>query len=183
MRGVAGGARPGKWLARAIDPVRDRVIFNGADWNLRRLLRVDSSLPVGFDPATYLDGLPVGDADDSELPRGAYGYLDAHSLARQRITSVGDYLTDRLGGIARLVPGAREAHLRLLAFERMLDDGVQDAAELFHREGLKLDVWTLNAGTPGWRERLARALAAGVDVITTDTPQALAAAGQAALRS
>ena len=97
------------------------------------------------------------------------------------ITSVAEYLADRLGGIARLVPGAREAHLRLVAFERMLDDGVEDAAELFHREVLLVDVWTLNAGTPGWRERLAGALAAGVDVITTDTPQALAAAGQDAV--
>lgn len=173
-----------EWLARAVGPVRDRVIFNGADWNLRRLLRVDPTLPMSFDPATYLDWLPAGDPDGSELPRGAYGYLDAHPLARHRVTSVGDYLADRLGGIARLVPGAREAHLRLLAFERMLDDGVQDAAgDLFHRQGLKLDVWTLNAGTPGWRERLACALAAGVDVITTDTPQALAAAGQEALGS
>ena len=172
-----------EWLARAVQPVRDRVVFNGADWNLRRLLRVDPTLPVGFDPATYLDWLPAGDSDGSELPRGAYGYLDAHPLARQAIGSVGDYLADRLGGIARLVPGAREAHLRLIAFERMLDDGVEDAAELFHCQRLLLDVWTLNAGTPGWRERLARSLAAGVDVVTTDTPQALAAAGKDALES
>jgi hypothetical protein len=65
---------------------------------------------------------------------------------------VADYLADRLGGILRLVPRAREAHLRLDAFERMLDDGVADAAELFHREGLRLDVWTLDA----WHARLAR---------------------------
>ena len=173
-----------EWLADAVGPVRDRVIFNGADWNLRRLLRVDATLPVGIDPATYLDWLPESDAKDSELPRGAYGYLDAHPLARHRLTSVEDYLADRLGGIARLVPGVREAHLRLLAFERMLDDGVRDAAgDLFHRQGLKLDVWTLNAGTPGWRERLTRVLDAGVDIVTTDTPQALAAAGHDVLGS
>jgi len=142
------------------------------------LLRVDSTLPMSYDPGPYLDWSPEDDPeeDESGLPRGAYGYLDSHPLARTRLTSTADYLADRLGGIARLVPGAREAHLRLAAFERMLDDGVEDAADIFHRLGQGLDVWTLNAGTPRWRERLARALAAGVDVITTDTPRALAAA-------
>ena len=31
-----------------------------------------------------------------------------------------------------------------------------------------------DADTPGWRERVARALAAGVDMVTTNTPRALA---------
>ncbi len=39
-------------------------------------------------------------------------------------------------------------------------------------------LWTLNAGTPRWRERLTRALAAGVDVVTSDTPRTLAAAAR-----
>jgi glycerophosphoryl diester phosphodiesterase len=73
---------------------------------------------------------------------------------------------------------AREAHLRLHAFERMLDDGVTHATDLFHRQGLALDVWTLDAGTPRWRERLAPVVAAGVDMVTTNTPRELAAAGR-----
>lgn len=163
-------------LVRLSEPVRDRIIFNsGADWNLRRLLRIDAALPVGFDPYLYLDWEPDRLEDQQgNLRRGAYGYLDAHPLAARRFTPVADYLADRLGGVLRLVPHAREAHLRLDAFERMLDDGVADAAELFHREGLHLDVWTLDADTPGWRERLARVLAAGVDMVTTNTPRALA---------
>jgi glycerophosphoryl diester phosphodiesterase len=167
-------------LARLVEPVKDRVVFNGPDWNLRRLLRVDPTLPMSYDPNPYLDWLAEGDPEEEEigLPRGAYGYLDAHPLARTCITSTEDYLIDRLGGIARLVPGAREVHLRLTAFERMLDDGVEDAAKIFHRLGQGLDVWTLNAGTPGWRERLFRALAAGVDVITSDTPRILSAAAR-----
>jgi hypothetical protein len=60
----------------------------------------------------------------------------------------------------------------------MLDDGVEDPADLFHRQGTLVDVWTLNAGMHRWRDRLARAVAAGVDIITTDTPRALAAAGR-----
>ncbi len=164
-------------LCRLVEGVHDRVILAGyADWNLRRVLRVDPTTPVGFNPAFYLDWQPEGDPLEA-LPglRGAYGYLDAHPLARERRGPVSDYLADRLGGILRLVPGAREAHLRLQAFERMLDDGVADAAELFHREGMVLDVWTLDAGTPHWRRRLARAVAAGVDVVTTNTAPALAA--------
>jgi glycerophosphoryl diester phosphodiesterase len=165
-------------LARMVESVKDRVIFNGPDWNLRRLLRVDHTLPMSYDPGIYLDWVPEGDEEEQEmlLPRGAYGYFDAHPLARERLTPVADYLVDRLGGIARLVPGAREAHVRLGAFERMLDDGVAEAAGIIHAHGMLLDVWTLNAGTPHWHERLIRALAAGVDVITTDTPRALAAA-------
>lgn len=164
-------------LARIVEPVKDRVIFGGiADWNLRRLLQVDPTLVIGFNPAAYFDWAPEGrEAQDDHLPCGAYGYLDAHPLARQRATPVAEYLSDRFGGILRLVPSAREAHLRLATFERMLDNGVGDAANLFHRHGLALDVWTLDAGTPRWQERLARALAAGVDIITTNTARALAA--------
>jgi glycerophosphoryl diester phosphodiesterase len=60
----------------------------------------------------------------------------------------------------------------------MLDDGLDDA-DLLHQAGLLLDVWTLDAETPRWRERLARALAAGADIVTTNTPRALAAACRA----
>ena len=52
-------------------------------------------------------------------------------------------------------------------------------AEIFHALGLKVDVWTLDAETPRWRERLARVVAAGVDIVTTNTARAFAAAGRA----
>jgi glycerophosphoryl diester phosphodiesterase len=164
-------------LARLVEPVKDRVVFGScADWNLRRLLHVAPSLPVGFNPAYYLDWAPP-DSPDEPLPgvRGAYGYLDAHPLARERLGQTVDYLHDRLGGLLQLVPGARELHLRLEAFERMLDDGLADAADLFHRAGMLLDVWTLDAETPDWRRRLDHAVAAGADIITTNTPRFLAA--------
>lgn len=166
-------------LARLVEPVKQRVVFNNVgDWNLRRLLRIDATLRMGFDPAGEIDWVPDGtEADEGiSLPRGAFGYFDAHPLARERYGSVGDYLFDRFGGILRLVPGAREIHLRLSTFERMLDDDVADAVELFHRHGMLLDVWTLDAGTRGWRERLARVVDAGVDIMTTNTPRELARA-------
>ncbi len=79
----------------------------------------------------------------------------------------------------RLVPGVTEAHIRLSMLERMLDDGVRDAAEIFHALGIKVDVWTLDAETPRWRERLSGVVAAGVDILTTNTARAFAAAGRA----
>jgi glycerophosphoryl diester phosphodiesterase len=67
-------------------------------------------------------------------------------------------------------------------FERMLDDGVADAADIFHDLGMKVDVWTLDATGPDWRDRLARILAAGVDIVTTNTAPALARAARADLQ-
>ena len=165
-------------LARVLQPVKDRITFGGgADWNLRRLQTVDPSMPMGFTISDKLDWVPE-EQRPGDLPgvRGAYGYLDAHPLARARLGPTSDYLRDRLGAILRLVPGARDIHIRLLAVERMLDDGLTDLPDLLHAQGMLLDVWTLDAGTPNWRARLARALAAGVDVITTETPRELAVA-------
>jgi glycerophosphoryl diester phosphodiesterase len=164
-------------LAHAVQPLKDRAHFScSADWNLRRLLAVDETLRVGLNPHCYIDS----EADpEVGLPNGAYGYFDAHPLARRRASSTADYLRDRLGGIMRLVPRVTEAHIRLSMFERMLDDGVLDVAEIFHALGIKVDVWTLDAETPRWRERLSAVVAAGVDILTTNTARAFAAAGRA----
>jgi glycerophosphoryl diester phosphodiesterase len=166
-------------LARLLQPIRDRITFGGgADWNLRRLLHVDPSLRMGFTLTNYLDWVPTGAREDP-LPgvRGAYGYLDAHPLARYRYSSTPEYLRDRLTALLRLVPNVCDIHIRLTAVERMLDDGLSDLADLLHDEGMLLDVWTLDADTPHWRERLLRALDFGADVITSNTPRALSRGG------
>ena len=161
-------------LARLVQPVKARVVFGSpADWNLRRLLAVDRSLPVSLNPHSYIDFGERG----GHLRRGAYGYQDAHPLAGRRFTSAADYLRDRFGGVLRLVPGIREVHVRSRMFERMLED-VPTAADIFHAFDVKLDVWTLDAGTARWRERFARVVAGGVDIVTTNTAPALAAAGR-----
>ena len=163
-------------LVRAVQPLKERGHFScPADWNLRRLLAVDPTLSVSLNPHCYID---TELDEDVRLPMGAYGYRDAHPLARERLSTTAEYLRDRLGGIMRLVPGVSEAHVRVGMFERILDDGVADVAEIFHSLGMKLDVWTLDAGTPGWRERLARIAAAGVDIVTTNTPRELATAAR-----
>jgi glycerophosphoryl diester phosphodiesterase len=177
LKDLAPYTRPqAEALARAAQPLKGRGHFSTpADWNLRRLLLVDPTLLVSFNPHCYIDT----DLDeDVRLPMGAYGYRDAHPLARERLSTTADYLRDRLGGIMRQVPSVSEAHLRVGMFERMLDDGVADAAEIFHELGVKLDIWTLDADTPGWRDRFARIAAAGVDIVTTNTPRELAAAAQ-----
>jgi glycerophosphoryl diester phosphodiesterase len=174
--------RPMPWarveeLARIVEPVKPRVtLAGGADWNLRRLLEVDPSLPVGWDPGLYFDWVPEDDEDVRSLPLGAYGYLDAHPLARQRSVPVQEYVWDRFTELLLHVPGLRELHVRLDALERVLDDGAGDVVDLIHRRGVKLDAWTLDADTPNWRARLARALSAGADIVTTNTPRALSAA-------
>jgi glycerophosphoryl diester phosphodiesterase len=168
-------ARQAEVLVRAVQPLKTRGHFSTpADWNLRRLLAVDPTLLVSLNPHCYID---TELDDEVRLPAGAYGYRDAHPLARERISTTADYLRDRLGGIMRLVPGPTEAHLRVEMFERMLDDGI-DVAELFHSLGVKLDAWTLDAGTPRWRERLARIVAAGADIVTTNTAREFAAVGR-----
>jgi len=165
-------------FVRLIEPVRDRVLLGTeADWNLRRILAVDPAIPVSLNPGAYLDW--TDDGRHPFLALGAYGYLDRHLLAAQRTGPVRDYLVDRFGGISRLVPGTRELHLRVSFFERMLDDGVSDAAALIRASGPAVDVWTLDAGTPRWEERFRRLLDAGVDVVTTNTAPALAAAARA----
>jgi hypothetical protein len=54
----------------------------------------------------------------------------------------------------------------------MLADGL-DVSAVVHEAGARIDVWTLDAGTPRWHERLERALGAGVDIVTTNTPREL----------
>ena len=163
-------------LVRAVQPLKDRGHFScPADWNLRRLLMVDPTLLVSLNPHCYID---TELDDDVRLPIGAYGYRDAHPLARERVSTTAEYLRDRFGGIMRLVPGIIEAHLRVDMLERILDDGVADVAEIFHSLGMKLDAWTLDAGAPRWRERLERIVAAGVDIVTTNTARELAAAAR-----
>ncbi len=163
-------------LARLLAPVKDRITFGGvADWNLRRLLTVDPTLPMGFTITQYLDWVPETTKPDA-IPgvRGAYGYLDGHPLARERHGPTADYLRDRMSALLRLVPGVRDLHVRLLAVERMLDDGFSDLVDMVHAAGAQLDVWTLNAGTANWQSRLQRALDVGADVITSSTPRELA---------
>ncbi len=161
-------------LVRLIEPVRDRIFVGSpADWNLRRLRSVDPGVALAFDPMYYL----TWGARKERLPgrRGAYGYQDAHPLALRRTAPTVEYLRERFEMLLGLVPQVREMHIRVGFLERMLDDGF-DAAGFIHRAGALMDVWTLDAGTRAWRARLARVVAAGADIVTTNTARELAEA-------
>jgi glycerophosphoryl diester phosphodiesterase len=165
-------------LARLAEPVRDRVVLNGTDWNMRRLLHVDPALPVACGPEAYLDWLPdpvsVDDVWPENSERGAYGYFDRHPLAGRRDRDVRDYLFDRMLGIHRLVPGACETHIRAELLEKMIADGFPEVVGLLHGLGMLVDAWTLNAdGGNRWLGRLAGMVDAGVDMISSDTPREL----------
>jgi glycerophosphoryl diester phosphodiesterase len=161
-------------LLREIEPVRSRIFVGSpADWNLRRLRDADPALTLAFDPQYYL----TWSSRTEKLPGrvGAYGYQDTHPLALRRTSPARDYLRERFETLAGLVPSAREMHLRLAFFERMLGDGF-NAADFLHSVGVLTDVWTIDAGTRAWRERVARAISSGVDIVTTNTPRQVSAA-------
>ena len=179
----AKDAEPWPWsrveaLARLVEPVCDQVVFDScADWNLRRLLYVDPRIRVGFTPTFYFDWVPPNEPADA-LPGevGAYGYADRHPLARARMEATSDYLWERISSLTRLVPGVCEMHMRFGLFERMQSDGLGDTAHRLRRAGIRVGVWTLDAGTPDWEARLNNAVWASVDIITTHTAQQLAEA-------
>jgi glycerophosphoryl diester phosphodiesterase len=163
-------------LVRLCESVRDRIFIGSpADWNLRRLRKVDPALAIAFDPQYYL----THDTRVHKVPgrRGAYGYQDVHPLALRRTVSTADYLRERFVTLLGAVDGIREVHLRLSFFERMLRDGF-DATAFAHDANVLVDVWTLDAGTRGWKSRLTRAVAAGADIVTTNTPRQFAEARQ-----
>jgi glycerophosphoryl diester phosphodiesterase len=156
-------------LAGLLEPVLDRVVLAGCnDANLRRMARVAPEVALGFDPLFHFDWLAPGEVDPLAPPAGAYGYRDADPSVRQATMPHGDYLRRRFGSLLNLVPGIREVHLRLRTFEQLLVDAFPVVA-MVHERGLLLDVWTLDRGTPEWRHRFDRAIAAGVDMVTTNS--------------
>lgn len=139
-------------IAGLLAPVRERVILAGeVAETLRRIVEADAGLRIGFNPRLHLPPLP-------------------------RTRRQADALVDGLCGLRGLLPAARELHLAFRVFDRVRALGVADAAERLRGAGWRLDVWTLDAGMRGWRAHLEAAVSAGVDMITTNTPRALARA-------
>jgi glycerophosphoryl diester phosphodiesterase len=147
-----------------------------ADWNLRRLRRWDRDLVLGLDFSHHLDA-PVDAPLRLPTRVNAYGYLDDHPLGFRRWQPVAAYLEDRVEGLLDLLPDAAELYLRKELLLQAAADGVDVVALVRRlRPDVLVDVWTLNAGEPGWEETLRQVLGAGVDQLTTDTAPALAEA-------
>jgi glycerophosphoryl diester phosphodiesterase len=85
-------------LLKSVEPVKRQVrVTSVADWALRQLHRLDSSLLLGSDPMLYLD-VDDGTTQDETTPPyrlGAYGYRDDHALSSRVWGSSSDYLTAR----------------------------------------------------------------------------------------
>lgn len=169
-------------LIQLIAPLQDRVIVSsGADWQLRRMRRLAPWLDLGLDVHYYIDWRTAGEAVDPRQPpyrQGAYGYWDDHPLATQRFYSMRDYLADRCASLAGLVPGCSTFYLNYTMVMQALKDGF-NWAEACHEHGIRLDIWTLDVHDEQRRQIAIRLREMGVDLFTTNTPTALAAALQA----
>ncbi len=155
-------------IVARLGPIRDRVTLAGAvAETVRRIAAVDPRTSTGFNPEYHLDWLPAPHRGALAGRAGRDGWLNR--------TGEGAWPA-RLAALRDLAPAARELHLRLEALERMLIDAGGDPVGQLHADGWFVDAWTLDAGTPGWHQRMEAALAAGVDMITTNTAPALARA-------
>ena len=160
-------------LQHIIAPIAERVVVSSvADWQLRRIRRLAPALPLGFDIQAHLD---LGMPEPARFPvrLGAYGYLDDHPLAHQRIWSTAQYLEDRFQSLVNLVPGVTTFYVRHTLLKHALDDGF-DAAAFLHEHGVQLAAWTLDADNVEAERSLPALVAAGIDLFTSNTPRTLA---------
>jgi glycerophosphoryl diester phosphodiesterase len=171
-------AEPLQRLVDIIQPLGDRaLVSSGADWQLRKLRKLAGWLDLGFDVQFAIDWRLEGRPIDPRIPpyyKGAYGYWDDHTLARQRYTSVTEYLADRCEVMTRLVPGLSTFYIDHKLLVQSLDDGF-NWADALHSFGIKLDAWTLDVDKPVAVANAQRLYKAGVDQFTTNTPHELPA--------
>jgi len=133
-------------LARLVEPIKQRVTFGGhTDTNLRRLQIVDPELCVGYTLPDYTTWRPAPV----------------------------EHVVRRFDALLEMVPHARELHVHLEDALALEADGLIDVAGRIHAQDMLFDAWTIDFGTPRWRERLEAALRLGADIITTETPRDL----------
>jgi len=164
-------------LVQLIEPLGERVLVSsGADWQLRKLRKIAPWLMLGFDIMFYIDWEPMGkERDPRAFPkqRGAYGYYDDHILATARHWSVAEYLRDRCESLIGLVPDVSAFYIDHTLLAQSLRDGF-NWADALHKQGIKLDAWTLDVTNPVAVENAKLLKEAGVDLFSTNTPHALA---------
>lgn len=168
------GDEQARRLLRALEPLRAnpklRVVVGClADWNLRTLRRLDSTLLIGLDFALYLDA-PVDEFPRLPVRENVHGYLDDHPLGFRRAMPVRDYLDDRITMLCALVREPAEIYLRKEFIQLAMTDGC-NPVQIVRRElgDIIVDGWTLNAGDRDAEPHLMAMFEAGVDQVTTDT--------------
>lgn len=165
-------------LVEMVRPVRSRVrVTSEADWAIRRLHKLDSDLPLGFDPLLYLGAGDEEDREPGEMPArlGAFGYWDDHPLATVRWGATAEYLRERAEALWVQAPAGCMWYLHATLLLRALDEGF-DWIETWHERGARVDAWTLDPDRSDDVQMAHRLMAAGVDRITTNYPTGLAEA-------
>ncbi len=168
---------PLRRLARLIEPLGKHVIVStGADWHLRKLQQIAPWLEIGFDIGFYLDWRdPLWKEEPRNPPyhREVYGYHDDHILAHEKILPAADYLAERCEQLLCAVPTAQIWYVSHHLLAQCLNDGF-NMAKWLHEHHVKLDAWTLDVDKPAALANASRLRDAGVDLFTTNTPNALA---------
>ncbi len=164
-------------LARLVRPLGPRVrVTSTSDRAIGRLHALAPWLALGFDPLRHLDAEPGPGKTASRYLRrcGVYGYLDDHPLAADQWGAARDYLAMRAQLLWELAPVDAWC-IRATLMARVLTDGFDWIAWL-HRRGAQVIAWTLNPNQPHQLALAADLIERGVDRITTDDAEGLAAA-------
>lgn len=137
-------------IVAALGEHADHLVLSGYDWPV--VAQLAGALPgatAGFDPLEYAEANPPATA------------ADWHGLVEWTLSTA---------------PGARWIYLHHALITGARADGV-DLVAPFHAVGARVDAWTVDARPGGdWQGTIRALLDAGVDQITTNTAQAIAAA-------
>ncbi len=133
-------------FAKLVGPVAHHLMLGGTEW--RAVVRLGRGVPglrLGFDPLALHEAAPPGSAAEFEV-------LGAYALAH--------------------APEAAIFYLHIPTVLRGLELGV-DLIAMVEARGAEVDVWRLEPEEEQARARLVQLIEAGVDQITTDSPEAL----------
>jgi glycerophosphoryl diester phosphodiesterase len=133
-------------FAALIEPVARHLMLGGTQWRaVTRLGRAVPGLRLGFDPLDIHEAAPPDSAAELQA-LGAYTFAHA--------------------------PGAAIFYFHIPIVLRGLELGV-DLIAIAKAQGAEVDAWRLEPEDEGVAAKLARLIEAGVDQITTDSPEAL----------
>jgi glycerophosphoryl diester phosphodiesterase len=165
-------------LVNIMKPLEQRVIVSSLGaWQLRKLRKYDSQLRLGLDIHLEIDLRTKDYEPPAGFPpppyrQGAYGYWDDHPLSLQAIWSTAEYLEDRCVTLAGIVPNISVIYCRHTFLNKALDDGF-NWMERLHNMGILCCAYTVDIDDTQAVENAKRLVNAGVDQITTNTPQSI----------
>ena len=171
-------ALPG--LASLVAPVRDRVLVSSpADWCLRDLRRLAPWIRLGYDPQFSLDDRQNRLPDGTLAPRrrSRFGYFDCLSdreAAEAESAGEARYLESLYRSTFLRAAGAETWFVRgslLLRAAASLD-----AVEWLRQRGVSVAAWTIDPTGPAEIAAARKLSDLGVDYLTTNRAEALAAA-------